>query len=567
MIFHPIQHEAKSGTKSIQVTILALYVKLDFPIMFESLKPRFYVLRPNGFATPLIAVDELPQHIQVEGVPRVLTIEDIADNDMQHMPGKFEARHEIHKIVDKNKVAALSNGSSISGRPLDAAASPYIAGTHEAISVDRTQLPDNVFPGPKKYYGIQDMPPDGVVKTAPAPTKTQENEVPGAYGKHDPLPPWQQLPDDVRLPTKGRKVYCSHWMSTGECDYAQQGCLYKHEMPLDQKLLESLGFQDIPKWYREKYGIGKLTAVPGSGAHYRSSSQGSASPATSSPNWRQRNSKAVGGQPAPRTGQNRTISNRGMIASPRPIPARSAFAQSLLDLQSRPATPNGTVSNKGKGLLESKFAPLRPAASPITTPYGTLSSQSSAGPSSEAEDSVSSTVVETGKQSSLTSKKAGTSLPPAILKWQDFSAEESTYAVDVSRRSSFATDYETEAMQELENRKALEKKELAESEALAAREKEQLRLKQAQGHAFTQARKTLRDVHAEKKQLLMTKPDLSGSIRATAKTRTVAAAMKRTAEPVTPPDSAATVKVDGVNRAAADAKEAGIDYRKSQLQK
>lgn len=33
------------------------------------------------------------------------------------------------------------------------------------------------------------------------------------------------------------------------------GCLYKHEMPTDPAMLEKLGLRDIPRWYREKYGI------------------------------------------------------------------------------------------------------------------------------------------------------------------------------------------------------------------------------------------------------------------------------------------------------------------------
>lgn len=33
------------------------------------------------------------------------------------------------------------------------------------------------------------------------------------------------------------------------------GCLFKHEMPTDPVLLARLGLRDIPKWYREAYGV------------------------------------------------------------------------------------------------------------------------------------------------------------------------------------------------------------------------------------------------------------------------------------------------------------------------
>lgn len=519
--------------------------------MAEPLKPQFYVLRPNGFATPLIAVDELPHHIEIQDVPRILSIEDISENNMQRMPGKHEPRHDMYAVIDKNKTMVIPLASAAGrGQPLNADAIPYDSTHHEATRSISSSSQEDVFPGPKKYYGIREQPPNGVTKPAPAPTPSQGDIDPGVFSKHEPLPPWQQLPDNiVRQQVKGKKVYCSHWMSTGECDYAQQGCLYKHEMPLDVRLLETLGLQDIPKWYREKHGIGKLTAVPGSGAHYRSSSQGSSSPATSNPNWRQRNpQRSVNGNPGSRSVQNRVGSRTGNIASPRPLPARSGIP-SLLDLESRPSTPNNMASDRAKGLLASKFAPLRPATSP----------------SSEAEGSISSTTVETGMPLSLApTKSAAISAPAAISKWQEFSATESTYAADIPRRSSFATDYETEAMQELEERKAVEKKELAESEALAASEKEQRKLKEAQELAVAEAKKQVQgqtDGAADSKKR-SAKTGRGGSIRARARAKTAITVTKRTAEPITPPDSPDSAKVAELKEAQAAVE---VDYRKSQL--
>ena len=33
----------------------------------------------------------------------------------------------------------------------------------------------------------------------------------------------------------------------------QQGCMYKHEMPLDKPTLASLGLREVPRWYREQW--------------------------------------------------------------------------------------------------------------------------------------------------------------------------------------------------------------------------------------------------------------------------------------------------------------------------
>ncbi|RMD41002.1 hypothetical protein DV735_g4106, partial [Chaetothyriales sp. CBS 134920] len=82
-------------------------------------------------------------------------------------------------------------------------------------------------------------------------------------GATQPLPPWHRLSNLALKPAPGVKEYCSYWLRNGECDYSQQGCLYKHEMPFDQATLERVGLRDIPRWYREKHGLGSYLAVSG----------------------------------------------------------------------------------------------------------------------------------------------------------------------------------------------------------------------------------------------------------------------------------------------------------------
>lgn len=65
---------------------------------------------------------------------------------------------------------------------------------------------------------------------------------------HRPPPPSGVEPDD------GKKTHCSFWVRTGECDYTQQGCLYKHEMP-DLGGLKKIGFRDFPRWWKEKMRV------------------------------------------------------------------------------------------------------------------------------------------------------------------------------------------------------------------------------------------------------------------------------------------------------------------------
>ena len=48
----------------------------------------------------------------------------------------------------------------------------------------------------------------------------------------------------------GKKVYCTHWIRTGECDFMQQGCMFKHVIP-DLATLLTLGYRSYPRWFRE----------------------------------------------------------------------------------------------------------------------------------------------------------------------------------------------------------------------------------------------------------------------------------------------------------------------------
>lgn len=41
--------------------------------MSTPLRPQFFCSRPNGTLTPLIALDELPSHISIRGIPRTLS--------------------------------------------------------------------------------------------------------------------------------------------------------------------------------------------------------------------------------------------------------------------------------------------------------------------------------------------------------------------------------------------------------------------------------------------------------------------------------------------------------------
>lgn len=61
-------------------------------------------------------------------------------------------------------------------------------------------------------------------------------------------PQQQQQQQQQRRP----KIYCDKWVHEGVCAFTQQGCKYKHEMPLDKATQHQLGlFHGLPSWWKK----------------------------------------------------------------------------------------------------------------------------------------------------------------------------------------------------------------------------------------------------------------------------------------------------------------------------
>lgn len=59
-----------------------------------------------------------------------------------------------------------------------------------------------------------------------------------------------------KVEPKRKKVYCDKWVHDGVCAFTQQGCKFKHEMPMDRQTQHELGlFNGLPAWYRRQQGV------------------------------------------------------------------------------------------------------------------------------------------------------------------------------------------------------------------------------------------------------------------------------------------------------------------------
>ena len=59
----------------------------------------------------------------------------------------------------------------------------------------------------------------------------------------------------------GKKVYCTYWIQTGNCNYMQEGCKYKHEIPKDEETRRAIGFREFPNWPREEMPARPVPAI------------------------------------------------------------------------------------------------------------------------------------------------------------------------------------------------------------------------------------------------------------------------------------------------------------------
>jgi hypothetical protein len=222
-------------------------------VQIEPLRPQLFITRQNGTMVPLVAVDELPSTISIHSVPRTLSPHDVSG---MTGVGTFNSRHRHYVVDSLNKgfeTSSMAGDRSLMGSSFATQTNrPFQNGVPWGINSV------SVFPAPGKAYGIQDQPPSH--PNGPFANMPPSTPEPFAPSIEPDLPLFHNVDDLPIGRAPGIKEYCSYWLRHGECDYAQQGCLYRHEMPLDRSTLEKLGLRDIPRWYREKHRLGSYLA-------------------------------------------------------------------------------------------------------------------------------------------------------------------------------------------------------------------------------------------------------------------------------------------------------------------
>ncbi|EDN10596.1 predicted protein [Histoplasma mississippiense (nom. inval.)] len=219
------------------------------------MQPEFCITRPNGVVTALIAVDELPPFVTIRGVPRCLS--QIDDDHGMINVGTVGSRGQFYTV----DVAVESRAHHINGTPNgEPAMTPQSSLTIEGHGVFRQSgglgaaILNPNSEGRNIMAWRNEVSDNAVTNTSREVAKLDET----------PSQRRESGTQNAKNPkTPAKKEFCSFWIRRGECDYSQQGCLFKHEMPRDLETLGRLGLRDIPRWYREKYKVKSISGSDG----------------------------------------------------------------------------------------------------------------------------------------------------------------------------------------------------------------------------------------------------------------------------------------------------------------
>jgi hypothetical protein len=266
----------------------------------QLLKPQFFVTRQNGAMVPMIAVDELPIHVQLQGVSRNLSSIEVAG---MTAVGVVEARHQFYTVENMNNTKPIS----LVQTPITPCSTPISPTASQApaprkasvvdpnqandvsplVQQQRTPLDEPLQPssGSDQSCNVSDASgsdepssratsPDAnapttidlkasaTTKQVPLEWRSNANNpsATGAAVKHNAFTDkiFPEVDWDPEMPTPGQKIYCAHWLKYGECSFTQTGCLFKHIMPLKLEVLEALGLRDLPDWFRKTVHCGSL---------------------------------------------------------------------------------------------------------------------------------------------------------------------------------------------------------------------------------------------------------------------------------------------------------------------
>ncbi|KAL6721373.1 hypothetical protein ACLMJK_000476 [Lecanora helva] len=187
-------------------------------------QPYFWIRRNGDTFVPLIPVDELPPWVALRGISATRNWEDLCRGEMKFL-GDHSDHNGDHYTVDvfRAYAADYEAGQDSASDTGSASATPTAKVDASGSNIDQIQA--NI----DKITSSQGDGPKATQQN----TQGESSQWPGTAG------------------TLGKKVYCTYWIRTGNCNYMQEGCKYKHEIPPDDDTRLAIGVRTYPTWPRE----------------------------------------------------------------------------------------------------------------------------------------------------------------------------------------------------------------------------------------------------------------------------------------------------------------------------
>ncbi|KAL8739207.1 MAG: hypothetical protein Q9181_000098 [Wetmoreana brouardii] len=245
-------------------------------------RPHFFISRPDHTITPLIAVDELPDYVRIAGVPAAMTQADTQAMMSLGVKERSMGHYDVHLVKSSSSTnyEEHTGSSGVSESDLPSNPSAGAVGTESSEKLHdgmEATLANSTAIGTKEHSEAHargedikenvESTHDQVKDEGPADVEKWRQEVEDVdetQAKIDALiAASEQTNEETEEKVKpeiphieraksglvpGKKVYCSHWIRTGECEFVQVGCLYKHKMP-DDETLKAIGIRSLPAWY------------------------------------------------------------------------------------------------------------------------------------------------------------------------------------------------------------------------------------------------------------------------------------------------------------------------------
>ncbi|MCJ1391247.1 hypothetical protein MMC18_004110 [Xylographa bjoerkii] len=223
-------------------------------------RPRHFVHRADGTMTPMIALDELPDFIQLKNVPARLSVAETQGMTSLGLEsrsiGSYQVDQEVYEAANPTEKAMSERTETVGSvaQTVTEEAPASISPSSADVGVGGTTDAQLSVDGWRRSVDTETS--KAPTTRAPSVASTIRHShrgrrrAPSKASVDTESRPYEPLTKGVL----GRKEYCSHWIRKGECDFTQQGCIFKHVMPSLDKL-EELGYRTYPRWFREAYDM------------------------------------------------------------------------------------------------------------------------------------------------------------------------------------------------------------------------------------------------------------------------------------------------------------------------